>query len=196
MLLAAAPAHAQVDVRPFALLTGERFAASTTFNATLESTRAPFWGGGVDVVVHRRYFIDFAVSRMSASGQRAFINNGEVFKLGIPLRVAVTPVEITGGYRFHAWKSRVVPYAGIGIGSYSYDETGDFATAGEDTSVRHAGFVMVGGAEVRIRKWIAVTGDAQYTKVPGILGQGGISKDAGDTDLGGVAARLRLVVGR
>ena len=90
----------------------------------------------------------------------------------------------------------MVPYAGIGIGSYDYSEAGDFATAGEDTSERHAGLVVVGGAEFRIRKWIAVTGDAHYTKVPGILGRGGISKDAGDTDLGGIAARVRVMLGR
>jgi hypothetical protein len=38
--------------------------------------------------------------------------------------------------------------------------------------------------------------DVQYSHVPGILGTGGVSQQAGETDLGGVAARLKLVVGR
>jgi hypothetical protein len=32
--------------------------------------------------------------------------------------------------------------------------------------------------------------------VPGILGTGGVSQQAGESDLGGVAARVKLVVGR
>ena len=199
MLLSAAPAVAQfhdVDVHPFVLVTDQRFAASKTFDATFGSAAEPFWGGGVDVVFRKKYFVDFAVSHMSKTGQRAFVNNGEVFGLGIPLHVTSTPVELTAGYRFRLRKSRIIPYAGAGIGSYSYHETSDISAAGEDVDVRHAGFVMMGGAEFRFSRWIAVTGDAQYTKVPGILGQGGISKDVDESDFGGVAARLRMIVGR
>jgi hypothetical protein len=36
----------------------------------------------------------------------------------------------------------------------------------------------------------------QYTHVPGIIGSGGVSQDAGESDLGGVAARFRVVFGR
>src|ERR1700756_3419207 len=104
-LLAAAPASAQfrgldIDVRPFALATEQRFDASTTFNAVSASPAASFWGGGVDVLIHKAYFVDLAISHMSKTGQRAFINNGQVFRLGIPLQVTMTPIELTGGYRF------------------------------------------------------------------------------------------------
>lgn len=195
-MLFARSAYAQVDVRPFALFADERFSASTTFNATLGTDTAPFWGGGVDVVVRKHFFVDLAVSHMSRDGQRAFINNGQVFRLGIPLRVASTPIEVSGGYRFVLGKSRVVPYAGAGFGSYSYRETSDFAQSGDDVDVRHAGLLIVGGAEVRVTRWVSVTGDVQYTHVPGILGQGGLSKDANENDFGGVAGRVRVVIGR
>jgi outer membrane protein W len=197
--LAATPAIAQpakVTMRPFFLASDQRLSAQTTFNATLGSASASFWGGGVDVVVRRKYFIDLAISRMSGTGQRAFINNGEVFRLGIPVRVSSTPVELTGGYRFRLRTSRVIPYAGAGIGSYSYREAADFAAPGDDVDVRHSGFVLLGGAEFRVRKWIGVTGDAHFTRVPGILGQSGISKDAGESDFGGIAARIRVILGR
>jgi hypothetical protein len=55
---------------------------------------------------------------------------------------------------------------------------------------------LVGGAEFRVARWVAITGDAHYTRVPGILGQGGISKEVGENDLGGVAARVRVMLGR
>ena len=62
--------------------------------------------------------------------------------------------------------------------------------------VRHAGLVVTGGAEVRVTRWIGVTGDVQYTHVTGILGSGGISKDLGESDFGGVAGRVRVIIGR
>jgi hypothetical protein len=37
--------------------------------------------------------------------------------------------------------------------------------------------------------------DVQYTTVPGILGEGGISQELGEDDLGGVAVRFRFVLG-
>jgi outer membrane protein W len=202
ILLAARPAFAQarqatpVRLRPFFLAADQRFAAQTTFDAVFSSTSESLWGGGADVVIRDRYFVDLAISRMSKSGQRAFLNNGDVFRTGIPLHLTSTPVEVTAGYRFRVGKSRIIPYAGAGIGSYSYHETADFAAAGDDVDARHAGFVMMGGAEFRVSRWVGITGDAQYTKVPGILGQAGISKDANESDFGGIAARLRVILGR
>jgi outer membrane protein W len=199
ILLTATPAFAQfkdIDVRPFVVAASERVAAQTTFNAVFSSATESVWGGGVDVVVRKKYFVDLAISRWSTSGQRAFLNNGDVFRLGIPVRLSSTPVELTGGYRFRFRMSRIIPYAGAGIGSYSYHEAADFAAPGDDVDVRHAGFVLLGGAEFRVGKWAGVSGDAAYTRVPGILGQGGISKDANESDFGGIAARIRVILGR
>ena len=199
-LLVASPVFAQtlsgVSYRPFLLVTDERFAAQTTFKAVFGTATEPTWGGGVDVTLGRHVFVDLAISRMSEPGQRAFISSGQVFQLGIPLRATLTPVEWTAGYRFRHGTWRIIPYGGAGIGWYKYSETADFAGDGDDVAVWHAGFVLVGGAEFRLTKWIGITGDAQYTHVPGILGQGGLSKDAGDSDLGGVAARVRVIYGR
>ena len=196
LVLLARPVYAQIDVRPFFVTTDERVAASASFNATLQSTVLPFYGGGVDVVLTKRFFADVAITHTSREGQRAFIDNGEVFRLGIPLRVTATPIEITGGYRFRTWKSRIIPYAGAGIGRYSYHETADFNAVEEDVDVSHAGFILLGGAEFRVARWIGITGDAHYTRVPGILGQAGLSKDLNENDFGGIAGRLRVVIGR
>src|SRR5262249_14210785 len=86
----ATSAEPAVRVRPFVLATEQRFAARQTFDATFGSRTAPFFGGGVEFATRRGLFVDVTLSRMSKTGQRAFINNGEAFQLGIPLKVTVT----------------------------------------------------------------------------------------------------------
>ena len=62
------------------------------------------------------FYVEFDVSRFKKTGQRAFINNGQTFPLGIQLTATVTPIEFSFGYRFGAKSSRVVPYAAGGVG--------------------------------------------------------------------------------
>lgn len=196
----AAPVGAQDDppdlsIRPFVFATEQSFAAIDTFDATFGRSYEPFFGGGGQVLFHDRVFVEISASRFKKTGQRAFRSGGKNFELGIPLTATITPLEVTGGYRFHFWP-RVRPYIAAGVGSYAYQETASFANAGDDVDVRHAGYVANGGAEFRLHRWVGLGIDVQYTHVPGILGQGGISQQAGENDLGGVAARVKLIVGR
>jgi outer membrane protein W len=188
-------------IRPFFLVTGQEFTAKDTFTSTLGSRFQPFWGGGVQLTFFNRIFVDVTASRFQKTGQRAFRLNGQTYKLGIPLKVRETPLEFTAGYRFHKI-AHVVPYVGGGVGTYQYSETSDFADPGDNVDARHAGAIAVAGAEGLIyRKWIRLGVDVQYTYIPGILGDGGISAavasgDHRERDLGGVAARLRVIVGK
>jgi outer membrane protein W len=200
-LAMAAPAAAQappaLSIRPFVMATGQSFAAVDTFDAAFGKTFFPFFGGGVQVVIHDGFFAELGASRFEQTGQRAVLSGGKPFQLGIPLTATITPFEITGGYRFHPRQlPRVRPYAAAGFGSYSYQETSSFAEAGEDVDTRHSGFVVNGGAEFRLQRWVGLAVDVQYSYVPGILGTAGLSQQAGESDLGGVAARVKLVVGR
>ena len=61
---------------------------------------------------------------------------------------------------------------------------------------RQTGVLVNGGVEFRLHAVLAVAADVQYSHVPGILGQAGVSQQAGESDLGGVAARLKIVIGR
>ena len=201
VLCLAAPAAAQdppaLSIRPFAMATEQSFAAIDTFDAAFGKSYFPFWGGGVQVVVNDAFFAEVAASRFRRTGERAYLSGGKAFKLGIPLTATLTPLEITGGYRFHLRQlPRVRPYAAAGIGSYAYTETSSFAEAGDDVDTKHLGYVVNGGAEFRLHPWVGLTVDVQYSNVPGILGEGGVSKQAGESNLGGVAARFKLVVGR
>jgi outer membrane protein with beta-barrel domain len=193
----AAPPAPALSIRPFVVATEQSFAAIDTFDATLGKTYGPFFGGGVQVVIHDSFFVEASASRFRQTGERAYLSGGKTFKLGIPLTATITPLEVTGGYRFrlrHYPKLR--PYLAIGVGSYSYQETSEFAAAGEDVDASHAGVVANGGAEFRLQRWVGLAVDVQYTHVPGIFGTGGVSQQAGETDLGGVAARVKLVLGR
>jgi opacity protein-like surface antigen len=141
-------------------------------------------------------FLEITASRFKKTGQRAVILDGEPFGLNIPLTAAITPVEFTVGYRFLR-RSSIIPYAGGGFGSYRYTETSSFSIdASEDVDTRHVGYLAVGGAEFRVHRLVGIAGEVQYTHIPGVLGLGGLSKDAGEDDLGGTAVRVKVIVGR
>ena len=186
-----------LSLRPFVMAIGERFSAKTTFETTFGQSFEPFWGGGLQLAVRNGLFVEVSASRFKKAGERAFVNTGRIFRLGIPLRTTITPVEVSGGYRFKRGRSPwVVPYVSAGVGSYSYKETSDFSDPGDSIDTRHVGYLAVGGVEFRLHRWVGASIDAQYTHVPGVLGEGGLSKDAGERDLGGIAARFKVIVGR
>ena len=193
----------QVSVRGFADLGITRVAAADTFNATLGSSSGTFFGGGVEVVLRQGWlpnFFNVRVSHFAKSGERVFVDDGDVFPLGIDMDVAITPVEVSAGYRFppRGRQRNWIPYAGGGIGWHRYTETSEFAEPGEDVSETFTGFHAVGGVEYRIGRWYGVAGEAQWTSVPDAISEApGSAGDAFDeSNLGGLAFRVRFVVGR
>jgi opacity protein-like surface antigen len=127
-----------------------------------------------------------------------FVNNGDVFDLGISTTVTITPFEITGGYRFGQSRDSVRPYAGGGISWYRYEETSQFAASGDDVSERFTGFHLLGGAEFRVNKWLGIAGELAWASIPNALGQepGSVGTAFGETDLGGTTFRAKVVIGR
>ena len=98
------------------MATEQSFAAVDTFDATFGKTYGPFFGGGAQLVVNDRFFAEIAISRFQETGSRAFINAGQAFNLGIPLTATITPIELTGGYRFRLRSlPKVRPYVAGGI---------------------------------------------------------------------------------
>ena len=210
-LFAPSPDAPTISLRPFVEISNQKFVAAKTFSAIFGETSAQFWGGGLQVtVLGDRVYGEIGASRLMKKnaelvGQRVFVSDGKVYTLGIPLRSTIQPLEISGGYRFHL-HPRVVPYLGAGFGSYHYTEQSDFADPAENLDVTHRGGIFHVGVELRAFRWVGAAVDANYTHVPGILGTGGVSQQfAGDTlssqstrerDLGGWAARLKIVVGR
>jgi opacity protein-like surface antigen len=183
--------------RGFADLGLTRFAASDTFKATLGSSTGGFFGGGVEVVLPQRFFVNFRVSRFQKTGERVFVDGDEVFPLGIEMKVGLRPVELTGGYRFQP-RGNLVPFVGGGVGWHRYSEESDFAQPDEDVSETFTGYHALGGVEYRMSRWFGVAGEAQWTTVGDALGNGltSASEVYGESNLGGLGFRVRFVVGR
>lgn len=76
-----------------------------------------------------------------------------------------------------------------------YRETSEFAESDEDIDERFNGFHIVGGAEYRVMKWLAVGGEVLWSSVDA-LGTGGVSEVFNENSLGGTTLRLKVTVGR
>lgn len=190
----------QTSIRGFGDIGLTRFAAADAFKATLGSSTGAFFGGGVEVVLPQRFFFNVRLSRFEKTGERVFVDEGEVFPLGIEMTVGITPVEVTGGYRFQprGRTGNVIPFVGGGVGWHRYSEKSDFAQTGDDVDERFTGYHVLGGVEFRMSRWFGVTGEAQWTTVSDALG-GEVSSAAeafGESNLGGLGFRVRFVIGR
>lgn len=174
------------------------FTASNSFEAILGTATGTVFGGGGELILPQQVFASVRVSRFQRSGERAFVFEGETFGLGIDTTVRVTPIEVTGGYRFGDLNRRLVPYVGAGIGWHRYQETSEFADDDENVRETFQGYHLLGGAEFRVTRWFGVGGEFQWTTVPDALGQdpNGVSAAFEETNLGGTAFRVRFVVGR
>jgi opacity protein-like surface antigen len=192
------PAKPSISVRGFADIGSTLFSASKSFEAILGSSKGSVFGGGVEVLLPRDVFVNLRASRFSKTGERVFISNGQQFNLGIDTSIKITPLELMGGYRFVRPRWRVVPYGGAGVGWYQYEETSEFATDAENVKDRFTGFQVLGGAEFRIMRWIGAAGELEWATVPDAIGQdtNSVSHEFGDTNLGGVTFRVKVVIGR
>lgn len=199
-MLLGSPAAAQTRefmLRGFGDVGATTFTAKKSFEAVLGSERGLVFGGGVEAVLPQRVFVNVRASRFREVGQRVFLFNGEQFDLGIPATITVTPVELTGGYRFDVDR-RFVAYGGAGVGWHRYQETSQFAQADENLDERFAGYHVMGGAEFRLVRWIGAAAEAQWATVPDALGEdsNSVSHEFDESDLGGVTLRVKVVIGR
>ena len=186
-----------IDIKGYGLVGGMSFAASESFDAVLDTSSGVIFGGGAEVgLPWGGLYFGVGAWRFSEEGERVFVSGSEVFRLGIPVTIEVTPIEVTGGWRFKNVSTRFVPYVGAGWSSYAYKETSDFADAGDDVDERFSGFHILGGAEFKLTRWLGVGGELAWTTVPDALGTGGASRAFDETDLGGVSYRLKISVGR
>lgn len=201
-LAIASPAAAQnapaptFSIRLFGLVSSEKFAASDSFNAVFNSDRGIFWGGGVELLHSSGVFADVGYSRFSKTGQRAFLSGGQAYQFNIPLTVTIAPIDILGGYRLKLGRSPVTPYVAAGITSLSYKETSDFSDPSEEIDERKIGPIFAGGVEFSLTRSLAGSVDVSGTHVTGILGSSGVSQQAGEDNVGGLAVRFRIIIGR
>lgn len=189
-----APVQPRIGFRGYVTFGTARLAANETFAAVAES-RIGAIGGGVQVTnIWKNAFADVAGSQLSLDGERVFIDNGRVFELGIPLQIAMRPLDIAGGWRLALMRGRIFPYIGAGLTFVQYEETSEFAGSGEDVSESKAGPLVIGGVDVRVWRWISAGGEFRWRRVRGILGERGVSAEFSEDDAGGFNAGMRISV--
>ena len=188
---AAAPAF---GFRGYAEGAYQWFTAKDSFDAIFETSSGAFYGGGGQVHI-RQFYVDVGVSRFERTGERVFVFEGEVIRLGIPNRVTITPLVVTAGYRVPAG-NRMVPYVGGGVGSVLFEETSDVADPDENVSERFTSYHAVGGVEYAATRWLFVAGEVRYAAVPDALGALGVSAEFDESDLGGVSVAVKVMIGR
>jgi opacity protein-like surface antigen len=173
------------------------FSATQSFKAIFGQRSGPLFGGGVELGLPRHLFVSVAASRFKRTGHRVFVFEGQVFSLDDPATITITPLEVTGGYRFTNGGG-LVPYAGGGIGRLKYQETSAHSTAEDDVDRTFTGYHVLGGAEVPLAGWLAAAVEAQWASVPNALGEDptGVSSTYDEHDLGGFTFRVKIVIGR
>lgn len=197
LLPAATEAQSHVTIRGFGDAGVTVFSATKSFEAVLGQQSGPVFGGGLELGLPRDLFVSIAVTRFRRTGHRVFVFEGEVFNLNVPATITVTPLELTGGYRYTKLR-RFIPYGGGGIGWHRYAETSAQAGDGEDVHTTFTGYHALGGGEVPLSNWIAAAAEAQFASVPNALGQTstGVSRAFDEDNLGGFTFRVKVVIGR
>jgi len=170
-----------------------RFAAQKSFQAVTGQGGDGLLGGGAEVRIGDDWFVNVSVNRMTPKGQRVYVAGDEVFKMGTPVAITLTPMTMTAGWRFA--HERATPYFGGGVGRIHYHEHASFTGDEEDVDARFSSYHVLGGVEFR-NEWVGTAFEVQYSRVPNALGLGGASAAFHESDLGGVTARIRILVGR
>ena len=154
-----------IDIKGYGLVGGMSFAASESFDAVLDTSSGVIFGGGAEVgLPWGGLYFGVGAWRFSEEGERVFVSGSEVFRLGIPVTIEVTPIEVTGGWRFKNVSTRLRAVCRRRAGArYAYKETSDFADAGDDVDERFSGFHILGGAEFKLTRWLGVGGELAWT---------------------------------
>lgn len=201
MLVLPAALHAQgrqpLSIRGFGDAGVTVFSATQSFKAILGRPSGSSFGGGVELGLPKHLFVTVAASRFRRTGHRGFVFEGQVFELDEPATITITPLEVTGGYRFTHLKA-IVPYGGGGGGWHKYQETSAHSTDADDVHATFTGYQVLGGAEVPLGTWLAAAAEAQFASVPNALGRDstGVSSVYNEHNLGGFTFRVKVIVGR
>jgi hypothetical protein len=184
-------------LRVYGIVENEHMAATKSFTATLGTSSLLFEGGGGDLLnLWKGVFARVSFANTSKTGSRASVSGGQAFSQNIALTVSMTPIEVGGGWRFKALdtKDRVVPYLGVAALMLRYKETSQFAEPGDDINTTVKGSVFFAGVEFGLTKFVQVAVEGQFRNLPTALGVEGVSKDFGESDLGGGVLRFQFGV--
>ena len=187
-----------IGVRGFGTITYDKMTAADSFRAVTDEDTMSFFGGGVQVTnLWQGLFVEVAAERASRDGERVFVGpDDEVFKLGIPLEIKMTPLDVVAGWRSAPVSTNVVAYGAGGVSFLKYEETSDFADPGENVDEDYRGLVLIGGVEYSASRWVHVRGEVRYRRFKDAIGAGGASLAFEEDDLGSFGLAIKIAVGR
>jgi len=192
------PRRTRTGIRAYGIFETEALTAGQSFDALLGSSRFELAGAGADIVhLWKGVFARVAVTDGKKTGQRVFVTSSKaVIPLNIPMTVRMTPFEIGGGWHAAPMDrgGHVEPYAGASGLWMHYKETSQFADTGEDTDATFKGASVFGGLDIGF-SFVHVGIEGLYRHLPKALGDNGVSKSFGETNLGGAALRLTFGIG-
>ena len=170
-----------------------------------KSAQAVFGGsaGGVTfgaqarVGIGRSFYVALGGRWFQKEGERAFVADAssQPFRLGHPLTVRSIPVYALAGYRFSIG-SRLVPYLGLGVGVTSYRETSTVAEIAQEaaTATKPSGHLVAGLEWGRGR--LRFGAEAMFSTAPGAIGEDGVSKVYGESNVGGLTVVAKVILVR
>jgi hypothetical protein len=180
-------------IRGFGEIGVLRLTARESFNAIFDKDSTLIAGGGADAIWPSGFFGSAEIEWYALEGERAFVLDDQVFRLGIRDEVRVLPISMTFGYK--VGRSHVArPYVGAGYGLYMFKEEADFARTGDDVSQNFGGFHVLGGVDLLRQRRISAAVEGRYAWVRDALGEGGVSKEFGESDLGGFTLKVKVLV--
>lgn len=199
-LLWAAPAWAQTGGdefrgRLFVHFEGQAVTAKDSFEAVTGSTTIMGFGGGLEVQnVWSKLFIRGAISRLSTTGERVFVYEGEVFRLGVPLDITMTPIEVAAGWRFSPIGSRgTVPYIGGGALFLKHREESPGDLSGDGVNETYTGLAVFGGVEVPVWQKVSAGAEVGWRSAK-VKQPGGAMAGFGENNLGGITFRVMFSI--
>ena len=201
------PAGPQTRPKPgvggFLLFDFQSMAAKDTFDAVFDKSTFQSVGFGAEAFnLFRGLFARVAYSKITETGSRVAVADGEAVPLNISLEMEMGTTEVSGGWRVPLGKPRRTGtpavltqprfsvYGGGGVLFVSFRETSEFAGPEDNSRESFTGYTFFGGVDATIWKLLYAAGEAQYRTVPDALGEGGASKEFGETDLGGFVFRV------
>jgi opacity protein-like surface antigen len=169
-----------------------RFAAQNSFQAITGHGGGAVVGGGAEVRIGS-LFLGGSIDRYTQTGQRVLVIDREVFGLGVADTISLVPMTALAGWRFE--HANATPYVGGGIGTVLFKEESLAADPGENIGRRFTSYHAVAGVEFR-NGWVATAFEVEYSRIPDSIGFGGASAAFQESNLGGVAGRIKILVGR
>jgi len=168
--------------------------AADTFAAVTGSSHVTAFGGAAELLrVWRGLFLHGGATYAAPAGERVVVFNNTVVPVGIPLEIRMLPIEAAAGWRIETGRTRAVgAYAAAGLFRLGYRESSAFAATGDEVDKSFTGYLVLAGLDLTVGKRLVAGVEGQYRSVPNAIGQLGASRAYGESDLGGLTARVLI----